>query len=127
MNSSLHSVISSICLHMHAYTGPEIEIQPKTPSHLRARVENKNENFRLPEPFSKFYWDSGVNENKNGYRKYRNENDIFIRNWKRKWFQPLPTVFENYRIYAVIYRRYYRILGILPYLKPSPTYIFSAQ
>jgi hypothetical protein len=44
------------------------------------RVENENENFRLPEPFSRFYRDSGVNENENDYRKYGNENDIFIQN-----------------------------------------------
>ena len=87
-------------------------------------LKTKTKIFDYREPFSRFYRDSGVNENENSYRKYKNKNGIFIRNWKRKWFQPLPTVFENYRIYAVIYRRYYRILEILPYLKPSPTHIF---
>ena len=74
-------------------------------------LKTKMKIFDYRELFSRFYRDSGVNKNENGYRKYRNKNGIFIWNWKRKWFQPLPTVFENYRIYAVIYHRYYRILG----------------
>ena len=46
----------------------------------RTRVENESENFRLPGPVFEILSDSGVNENENGYRKYGNENDIFIRN-----------------------------------------------
>jgi len=66
-------------------------------------LKTKTKIFDYWEPFSRFYRDSGVNENENGYRKYGNENGNFIR------FQLLPTVFENYRIYLVIYRQYYRI------------------
>jgi len=66
-------------------------------------LKTKTKIFDYREPFSRFYRDSGVNENENGYRKYGNENGNFIR------FQLLPTVFENYRIYLVIYRQYYRI------------------
>ena len=74
---------------------------------LGLKTKTKISDYR--EPFSRFYQDFGVNENENSYRKYGNEYSIFIRNWKRKQFQPLPTVFENYHIYLVIYRRYYRI------------------
>ena len=72
-------------------------------------LKTKTKIFDYRESFSRFYRDSSVNENENGYRKYENKNGIFIRNWKWKRFQPLPTIFENYHIYLVIYRRYYRI------------------
>ena len=41
-------------------------------------LKTKTKFFDYREPFSRFYRDSGVNENKNEYRKYGNENDIFI-------------------------------------------------
>ena len=86
----------------------------------------KMKNFYYRESFSRFYRNSGVNENENGYRKYgyrkyENESGIFIRNWKRKRFQPLLTVFENYHVYPVIYRRYYRIWS------PVQHMLFPAQ
>ena len=43
-------------------------------------LKTKTKFFDYQEPFSRFYRDFGVNENGNGYRKYRNENDIFIQN-----------------------------------------------
>ena len=43
-------------------------------------LKTKTKIFDYREPFSRFYRDYGVNENENGYRKYGNENDIFIRN-----------------------------------------------
>ena len=46
----------------------------------RLGMKMKAKIFRYRESFSKFYRDFGVNKNENGYRKYGNENDIFIRN-----------------------------------------------
>ena len=43
-------------------------------------LKTKTKFFDYREPFSRFYRDYGVNENENGYRKYRNKNGIFIRN-----------------------------------------------
>lgn len=43
-------------------------------------LKTKTKIFDYREPFSRFYRDSGVNENENSYRKYRNKNGIFIRN-----------------------------------------------
>jgi len=43
-------------------------------------LKTKTKIFYYREPFSRFYRDSGINENENGYRKYKNENGIFIQN-----------------------------------------------
>ena len=43
-------------------------------------LKTKMKIFYYRESFSKFYRDSGINENENGYRKYENESGIFIRN-----------------------------------------------
>jgi len=46
----------------------------------RLGLKTKTKIFDYRESFSRFYRDSGVNENENSYRKYRNKNGIFIRN-----------------------------------------------
>ena len=48
--------------------------------HFHLGLKTKTKIFDYQELFSRFYLDSGVNENENGYQKYRNENGIFIRN-----------------------------------------------
>jgi len=48
--------------------------------HALVGLKTKTKIFGYRKPFSRFYRDFGVKENENGYRKYGNENDIFIRN-----------------------------------------------
>ena len=47
-------------------------------------------------PFSKFYRFLKLSENKNNYKKNKNENSKIIWKWKRKWLEHPSIIFENY-------------------------------
>jgi hypothetical protein len=54
---------------------------------------------------SLFFWFLGLNENGSGNRKNKNDNGKNNRKRKWKWFYSLPIIFEDCRIYLVIYHR----------------------
>jgi len=89
-------------------------------------LKTKTKNFDYRELFSRFYRDSGVNENENGYRKYKNENGIFIWNWKRKRFQA-KTISASIDRFRKLPYLFGNLPLVLLYLKPSPTHAFRAQ
>jgi RNA recognition motif-containing protein len=60
--------------------------------------------FVYQESFLKFYRNLDLNGNRNSYRKYGNKIDRKTRNRKRKWFESIPNVFENY-----IFIRYFTV------------------